>query len=160
MGNIISTRNYEDRLRTISNVREAGLTVCTGGILGLGETREDRWSFLETLSELKPQPESVTINTLVKIKGTPLENQEDIDPVELIRVIATARIIMPQSMIRLSAGRKQRSPLEQFLSFYVGANSIFLGDKLLTSDNPELQQDNRMFQDMGLEMKRALDGIH
>lgn len=152
---IISTREFEDRLETIENVRKAGVTVCTGGILGMGESDEDRVAFLHTLARMDPQPESVTVNTLVRIPGTPLEDQPPIHPSHLIRVIASARLLMPHSMIRLSAGRKERTPLEQFFCFYVGANSIFLGDKLLTSPNPEVEDDFRLFEDFNLRPMEA-----
>jgi len=154
---IISTRKFEDRIETIKNIRKAGITVCTGGILGLGESEEDRISFLSTLINLSPSPESVTINTLVRTGGTPLENNNPIDPIDLIRTISTARIFMPKSMIRLSAGRVQRSTLEQFLCFYVGANSIFHGDKLLTSPNPQVSEDMKMIQSLGLKVKERND---
>lgn len=152
---IISTRKFQDRIKTIGHVRRAGITVCTGGILGLGESSEDRISFLHTLANLTPHPESVTINTLVRIKGTPLEHNPAIDPSIIIRTIASARILMPQSIIRLSAGRMERTELEQFLCFYVGANSIFLGEKLLTSPNPETCQDKNMLEKFGLNLKAA-----
>ena len=151
---VISTRNFEDRMRTIQNVRDAGITVCTGGILGMGETEDDRISFLETLVNLSPQPESITINTLVRTKGTPLESLKEIDPTIVVRVVASARILAPKSMIRLSAGRMDRTELEQFLLFYVGANSIFLGDTLLTSPNPETDIDKKMFENLDLSFNQ------
>lgn len=153
--NIISTRTFDDRVKTIENVRKAGMTVCTGGILGLGESDEDRIQFLQRLSSFDPQPESITINTLVKIPGTPLENQDSIDPLVVIRVIACARILMPQSTIRLSAGRLSLSKTEQLLAYYVGANSIFLGEKLLTSPNPEINADQGLFKELGLKTMEA-----
>ena len=149
---IISTRTYQDRLDTLKNVREAGLTICTGGILGLGESHEDRCSFIQQLILIKPPPESVTINTLVPIKGTPLEKQKAVPALELVRVIAVCRILLPDSMIRLSAGRKNLSPSEQFLCFYAGANSIFIGGKLLTADNPEINTDHSMLKSMDLKI--------
>ena len=149
---IIHTRRYEDRLRTIENVRVAGITVCTGGILGMGEKDEDRVDFIHQLASFNPQPESVTINKLVPIKGTPLENQRPLDPLVLLRVIATCRMTMPASMIRLSAGRMSLSKVEQLMAFYVGANSIFLGEKLLTSPNPEVSRDRQLFSDLGLKV--------
>jgi len=152
---VISTRGFDERMQTIQNVRNAGLKVCTGGILGLGETDKDRISFLETLSNLLPKPESVTINSLVKIKGTPLEDNEELDPSIIVRVIACSRILMPTAMIRLSAGRNDRTSLEQFLCFYAGANSIFYGEKLLTSPNPSIDDDNKMFDLFGLHSKKA-----
>lgn len=146
---IISTRNYDDRLETIDNVRRAGLTVCTGGIIGMGETDEDRIDFLLTLSSFDPHPESVTINALIPVEGTPLENSKSASAMELARVIATARVIMPKSMIRLSAGRKMLSPEGHLLCLYAGANSIFLGDKLLTSSNPHLETDREFLSNSG-----------
>lgn len=148
--NIITTRNYGDRLKTIENVRKAGVTVCSGGILGLGETLEDRFKMLQNLSAMKPHPESVPINTLVPVRGTPLENQEAVDVQELVRIIAVARILMPTSFIRLSAGRLGRSLSEQALCFMAGANSIFSGEKLLTAPNPKEDIDEKMFLNLGL----------
>lgn len=147
---IISTRSYEDRLRTIANVREAGLTVCTGGILGLGENDEDRIEFLHQLASFDPQPESVTVNSLVRIPGTPLEENQKVEMLTVIRVIAAARVLMPKSMIRLSAGRLEMSESDQLLCFLAGANSVFLGDKLLTSGNPESERDQSMLQRFGM----------
>ncbi len=147
---IISTRNYDDRLKTIANVRSAGLTVCTGGIIGMGETEEDRIDFLHQLASFDPHPESVTINALIPIKGTPLESQPVVPPLDLVRVIAAARCIMPKSMIRLSAGRKAMSEEGQFLCFLAGANSIFMGDSLLTASNPSLSEDSKLFDKVGL----------
>lgn len=152
-GDIISTRKYEQRIETIKNVRGAGITVCTGGILGMGETEEQRIEFISELASLDPAPESVTINSLVRIPGTPLENEEPIEALEVIRVIATVRNVMPKSMIRLSAGRKSLSSTEQLLAYYCGANSIFLGDKLLTSENPKPSQDRQLFADLSLRSK-------
>ena len=149
--NIISTRSYSDRLRTIDNIRKAGVSVCSGGILGLGETLEDRLKMLQNLSAMNPHPESVPINTLVPVKGTPLENQEAVDVEDLVRMIATARIMMPTSFIRLSAGRLGRSLSEQTLCFMAGANSIFSGEKLLTTKNPTDDVDERMFTRLGLK---------
>jgi len=148
--NIITTRQYKDRIQTIHNVREAGITVCTGGILGMGETQQDRVEFLHQLAIFDPQPESVTINRLIPIPGTPLAKQKPISTMEVMRVIATARLIIPQSMIRLSAGRTDMTESDQFLCFFAGANSIFIGDKLLTASNPELSKDKQMFKQMGL----------
>lgn len=149
---IITTRKYEDRLETLKNVRKAGLTVCTGGILGLGESHEDRVSFIHELTNLDPQPESVTINMLVPAKGTPLESQKPVPASEVTRVIAVCRVAMEHSFIRLSAGRKAMSEGEQFLCFFAGANSIFLGDKLLTADNPSLQSDQAMLKNLGFSL--------
>ena len=144
-------------LKTLSNVRRAGLTVCTGGILGLGESDKDRCSFIHQLSKLYPPPESITINTLVPIKGTPLEKQKPVSPLEVVRVIAVCRIVMPKSMIRLSAGRANMTETEQFLCFYSGANSIFIGKKLLTADNPQLNQDQQMLKAMGMKFKKVTE---
>ena len=149
--NIITTRKYEDRIQTIHNVREAGITVCTGGILGMGETHQDRIEFLHTLASFNPQPESVTINKLIPIPGTPLANQKPVPTLEVARVIAVARLIMPESMIRLSAGRLGMSEADQFLCFFAGANSVFIGDKLLTSDNPALINDKKLFKNLNLK---------
>jgi len=150
---IISTRNYNDRLNTIENVRKAGITVCSGGIIGMGEKKEDRIGLLHTLANLDPQPESVPINALVPVKGTPLEKQEKIPFWEMLRMIATARIIMPESEVRLSAGRMEMNMAEQALCFMAGANSIFAGDKLLTTPNPEIDQDMEMFRILGIQPK-------
>ncbi len=147
--NIITTRKYEDRIQTIHNVRKAGITVCTGGIVGMGETAQDRIEFLHQLSSFKPQPESVTINKLIPIPGTPLAKQKPLPHLEIVRTIATARIIMSKSMIRLSAGRSGMSESDQFLCFFAGANSIFIGDKLLTSANPGISDDQQMFKRLG-----------
>ncbi len=157
---IITTRKYEDRLKTLQNVREAGLTVCTGGILGMGETKEDRISFIHQLNKLSPPPESLTINTLVPIKGTPLEHQKPISALEVLRVIAVSRILMKKSFIRLSAGRSTMNEAEQLLCFYSGANSIFLGDKLLTAENPSLKSDKLLLKEAGLQLTKPLENIH
>ena len=149
--NIITTRKYEDRIQTIHNVREAGITVCTGGILGMGETHQDRIEFLHTLASFDPQPESVTINKLIPIPGTPLEKKKPVPALEVVKVIAVARLIMPESMIRLSAGRLGMSESDQFLCFFAGANSVFIGDKLLTSDNPALINDKELFKKLNLK---------
>ena len=150
---IITTRKYEDRLRTIQSVRKAGITVCTGGIVGMGETKQDRIEFLHQLAILQPSPESVTINKLIPIPGTPLARQKPLPHLEIIRVIATARILMPQSMVRLSAGRTGMSESDQFLCFFAGANSIFIGEKLLTSANPGLSKDTEMLQRLGMSVR-------
>lgn len=147
---IIQTRTYDDRLNTIKNVSDAGISVCSGGILGMGESDQDRCAMLVELANLDPQPESVPINLLIPVEGTPLANQEEVDPIEMVRVIATARLLMPKSRIRLSAGRKDMSKETQTLAFFAGANSIFLGEKLLTRDNPEVQKDEKLFGDLGL----------
>lgn len=149
--NIITTRTYQDRLQTLKNVRKAGLTVCTGGILGMGETHRDRMDFLFQLASLDPHPESVTINILVRIKGTPLAQAKPIPVLDVVRVIATARLTMKKSMIRLSAGRLNLQESDQFLCFFSGANSIFLGEKLLTSPNPRLNHDRHLFKRLHLQ---------
>ena len=155
---IITTRTYQDRLETLKHVREAGLSVCTGGILGLGESDEDRCSFIHQLFLIKP--ESITINSLIPIKGTPLENQKPVSVLDIVRVVAVCRILMPQSMIRLSAGRKKQSSAEQFLCFYAGANSLFIGDKLLTADNPTLENDETLLKNLGLKVKTQSESLN
>ncbi|HTS44367.1 MAG TPA: biotin synthase BioB [Puia sp.] len=152
---IITTRNYEDRLKTLDSVRKAGITVCCGGIIGLGETHEDRIKMLHVLSTLPRHPESVPINALVRVKGTPLENNPKVDIWDMVRMIATARILMPGTMVRLSAGRMEMSMAEQALCFMAGANSIFAGDKLLTTPNPSFEEDNEMFALLGLKPREA-----
>jgi len=152
---IITTRTYEDRLNTLDNVRKAGVTVCCGGIIGLGETHEDRIGMLHTLATMPEHPESVPINSLVAIKGTPLENNTKVDVWDMVRMIATARILMPKTMVRLSAGRTEMSISDQALCFMAGANSIFAGDKLLTTPNPSFDEDNQMFQLLGLQPRKA-----
>ena len=141
---IISTRNFEERLDTIKNVRKAGISVCCGGIIGMGETWDDRAKMLEVLANLDPFPESVPINALVPTKGTPLENREPIKPFDMVRMIAVTRIIMPTTRVRLSAGRKELSPVTQMLCFLAGANSIFYGDTLLTTANNEMVEDRKL----------------
>ena len=152
---IITTRTYNDRLKTLGNVRKAGISVCSGGIIGLGETHEDRIGMLYTLSTLPKHPESVPINALVRVKGTPLQDNPKVDIWDMVRMIATARIIMPATMVRLSAGRTEMSIAEQALCFMAGANSIFAGDKLLTTPNPTFEEDNMMFQLLGLKPREA-----
>ena len=141
---IVTTRSFEERLETLNNVRHAGINVCSGGILGMGETWDDRAKMLKILSDMDPQPESVPINALVPVKGTPLQNQKRIDSIEIVRVIATARIIMPKSRIRLSAGRKSFSKETQILCLLSGANSIFYGDNLLTTENNDMKEDKKL----------------
>ena len=141
---IISTRNFEERLDTIKNIRKAGISVCCGGIIGMGETWDDRAKMLEVLANLDPFPESVPINALVPTKGTPLENREPIKPFDMVRMIAVTRIIMPTTRVRLSAGRKELSPETQMLCFLAGANSIFYGDTLLTTANNEMVEDKKL----------------
>lgn len=152
---IISTRGYDDRLETIGNVRRAGLSVCTGGIIGMGETESDRIDFLHQLASFDPTPESVTVNALVPIEGTPLEGRAPATAFELARVIATARILMPKAMVRLSAGRKSLSAEGQLICLMAGANSLFLGDKLLTSPNPSVDEDASLFRELGLKAARG-----
>jgi biotin synthase len=152
---IISTRTYDDRLNTLGHVRKAGISVCCGGIVGLGETHEDRINMLHTLCTLPQHPGSVPINALVRIKGTPLENNPKVDIWDMVRMIATARILMPKSMVRLSAGRTEMSIPEQAFCFMAGANSIFAGDKLLTTPNPAFEEDNAMFSLLGLTPMEA-----
>ncbi len=147
---IITTRTYTDRLETIKNIAAAGIEVCCGGIIGMGETDHDRVLLLHTLANLNPPPRSVPINALVPVPGTPLEDQPPVSALELARVIATARIIMPQAIIRLSAGRKQMSPSDQALCFLAGANSIFTGEKLLTTPNPGTDADRSLLAQLGL----------
>lgn len=150
-GEIVTTRTYQDRLDTIAHVSAAGISVCCGGILGMGESREDRVKLLYTLSQLDPQPESVPINALVPVKGTPLENVEPLDIFEWIRAIAVARILMPLAMVRLSAGRLEISREAQAMAFLAGANAIFTGDKLLTTANPEEDADRTLLDTLGLK---------
>lgn len=151
-GEIISTRTYEDRLATLARVRKSGVTVCSGGIIGMGETRTERYRLLRELSNLNPHPESVPINMLVRVEGTPLASQKAEDPLELVRMIATARILMPKSFVRLSAGRMSLSDEAQALCFLAGANSVFMGDKLLTTPNPETDADRRLFDKLGMRI--------
>ncbi len=148
---IIPTRGYEDRLKTLENVRKAKLTVCSGGIIGMGESVEDRCQMLLTLSQLDPQPESVPINALVAVEGTPMEEQEPVPIWDMVRMVATARIVMPGSTVRLSAGRTQMTREGQALCFMAGAGSIFAGDKLLTTPNPDADEDLQMFELLGLK---------
>ena len=149
-GRIISTRRYEDRLRTIQAVRRAGITVCCGGIIGMGESEEDRVGLLHQLANLQPHPESVPINMLVRVHGTPLADAEPLDALVLARMIATARLLMPAAMVRLSAGRNSLSREAVSLCFLAGANSIFVGEKLLTTPNPGRDEDDRLLRDLGL----------
>lgn len=148
---VITTRTFQDRLDTLEKVRKADIKVCCGGILGMGENNEDRIKMLVTLANLDEQPESVPINKLIKIAGTPLSDNKDFDPFDFIRIIALARIMMPKSYVRLSAGRESMSDEMQFLCFFSGANSIFYGEKLLTTENPVPEKDNLLFNRLGLE---------
>ncbi|TXC78833.1 biotin synthase BioB [Luteibaculum oceani] len=154
-GDIISTRGYDDRLDTLGNVRKAGLTICSGGIIGLGEDDNDRIGMLQTLANMDPQPESVPINKLVAVEGTPLEDQEDVHIFDMVRMIATARILMPKSMVRLSAGRLSMTEEGQAMCFMAGANSIFAGDKLLTTPNPAENEDMKLFAKLGLNARES-----
>lgn len=147
---VVSTRQFSDRLETLQNVRDAGIHVCCGGILGLGETREDRIEFLQTLVNLETPPESVPINKLIPVEGTPMANAEAVDGIELVRTIASARILMPSSAIRLTAGRTSMTDELQALCYFAGANSVFIGDKLLTEDNPVWVKDKQLFDKLGL----------
>lgn len=151
-GDIISTRTYDDRLQTLANVRKAGVTVCSGGIIGMGETKNDRYGLLRQLAIQNPHPESVPINQLVKVVGTPLENEKALDVFDFVRMIATARILMPGSMVRLSAGRLELSDEAQAMCFLAGANSIFMGEKLLTTPNPESDRDKNLLDKLGMRL--------
>jgi biotin synthase len=154
---IISTRTYDDRLRTLKHVRAAGITICSGGIIGMGETVDDRCEMLRTLAMLDPQPESVPINALVRAPGTPLEHQAPVDPLDLVRMVACARILMPNARVRLSAGRAEMTREAQVLAMYAGANSIFFGDKLLTTPNPEADDDRALLRAAGLSAMSRVD---
>lgn len=154
---VITTRTFADRLQTLEHVRNSGINVCCGGILGLGETREDRISMLCELANLPEHPQSVPINQLVAIKGTPLAESKGVDKFEFLRVIAVARIMMPKSMLRLSAGRKEMSDEMQAMCFFAGANSIFYGDKLLTVDNPQENDDNQLLEKLGMHAMKLTD---
>jgi biotin synthase len=153
-GAIITTRTYQDRLDTLAHVREAGINVCCGGIVGMGESREDRIGMVATLASLPVHPESVPINMLVKVEGTPLGQRAPLDPIEFVRTIAVARITMPESVVRLSAGREEMSEETQALCFLAGANSIFCGPKLLTTPNPAPDRDREMMDRFGLKPMR------
>lgn len=152
-GSIIKTREYQDRINTLSHVRNSGVSVCCGGIIGMGESRRQRAALITRLANLSPYPESVPINHLVPMPGTPLENQTPLDPLEFVRTIAIARITMPTARVRLSAGRQALGKAVQAMCFMAGANSIFYGDKLLTTDNPEAEVDRQMLQELGLKTK-------
>ncbi|GMH38763.1 hypothetical protein BSKO_06647 [Bryopsis sp. KO-2023] len=156
---ITSTRKYEDRLKTVGAVREAGISVCCGGILGLGEKEDDRASLLQQLANMPEHPESVPINRLVAIKGTPMEDNKLVDAVEMIRCIAAARIVMPRSMVRLAAGRLNLSITDQAMCFMAGANSVFSGDELLTTKNNEVSDDEKMFRELGLTEKPYIEPV-
>ncbi|MDX1762079.1 MAG: biotin synthase BioB [Christiangramia sp.] len=154
---VISTRGYQDRLDTIGNVRKTNVTVCSGGIIGMGESEADRAGMLVALATLNPQPESVPINALVPVEGTPLEEQEPVPIWDMIRMVATTRIVMPETQVRLSAGRTQMSREGQAMCFFAGANSIFAGDKLLTTPNPDVNEDMEMFKMLGLNPQKAFE---
>ncbi|MBF7073176.1 biotin synthase BioB [Glaciecola sp. MH2013] len=156
-GDIITTRTYQDRLDTLDNVRAAGMHVCSGGIVGMGETGDDRSGLLVQLANLDHHPESVPINMLVKVEGTPLDSVKDLEPFEFIRTIAIARIMMPKSFVRLSAGRESMNEQMQALCFMAGANSIFYGCKLLTTSNPETHEDVMLFKKLGINSKQTKD---
>ncbi|MCU7919429.1 MAG: biotin synthase BioB [Candidatus Thiodiazotropha sp. (ex Epidulcina cf. delphinae)] len=156
-GNVITTRTFDDRLETLARVRDAGINVCSGGILGMGESRRDRASMLRELANLPRHPESVPINWLVRIEGTPLAEADDLDPLEFVRVIALARLLMPASHVRLSAGRAGMSDEMQALCFFAGANSIFYGERLLTTDNPEADKDLTLLERLGMETEQVVD---
>jgi biotin synthase len=159
-GNIISTRTYQERLATIAAVRKAGITVCCGGILGMGESDRDRVGLLHQLATLNPHPESVPINMLVRAEGTPLGGESDLDPLIMVRTIATARILMPCSMVRLAAGRAQLSREAVLLCFLAGANSIFYGEKLLTTPNPAPDEDSDLLRELGLKAMQQPAHVH
>ena len=152
---VISTRGYQDRLDTISNVRAAGMSVCCGGIVGMGESRQQRAAFIARLANLSPYPESVPINHLVPVAGTPLAGQKSLDPLEFVRTIAVARITMPRARVRLSAGRQELGRAVQAMCFQAGANSIFYGEQLLTTGNPEAEQDRELLAELGLKTKQS-----
>ncbi len=154
-GDIISTRTYDDRLDTLGHARKAGISVCSGGIIGMGESDTDRIGMLHTLATLPQHPESVPVNALVPVEGTPLEDQPRVSVWEMIRMIATARILMPKAMVRLSAGRVRMNTEEQALCFLAGANSIFAGDKLLTTPNPDIDADIQLFQTLNIRPRKA-----
>jgi biotin synthase len=151
---VISTRGFEDRIETIQNVRKTNVTVCSGGIIGMGESVEDRAGMLVALSTLNPQPESVPINALVAVEGTPMEEEKPVEIWEMIRMVATTRIVMPETQVRLSAGRTNMSREGQAMCFFAGANSIFAGDKLLTTPNPDVNEDMKMFEMLGLQPQK------
>lgn len=160
-GNVITTRTYQDRLDTLENVRNAGIHVCCGGILGMGESRQDRARLLQQLANMKFHPESVPVNDLVRVEGTPMAGNDKLDPFEFIRVVAVARIMMPKSYVRLSAGRTEMSDEMQAWCFFAGANSMFYGDKLLTTENPEENHDQQLFTRLGMQTEGShAAGVH
>jgi biotin synthase len=154
-GRIITTRTYQERLETLERVRRAGVTLCCGGIIGMGESLRDRAGLLQVLASLDPHPESVPINALVAVEGTPLEDRPPVDPLDLVRMVATARILMPTSRVRLSAGREQLSREAQILALLAGADSIFYGDTLLTTGNPAVESDRELLRAAGVRVEMA-----
>ena len=154
-GSVITTRSYQDRLDTLEHVRDAGINVCSGGILGMGETGRDRARLLQQLANLPEHPQSVPINDLVQVEGTPLDGVDKLDPFDFIRMVAVARIMMPNSYVRLSAGRTEMNDEMQALCFFAGANSMFYGERLLTTDNPNENHDQQLFARLGIEMEKA-----
>ena len=158
-GNIISTRTYQDRLKTLARVRKSGITVCCGGIIGMGENRRERYGLLQQIASQQPHPESVPINMLVRVEGTPLAEEKPIEPLEMVRTIATARILMPASMVRLSAGRLSLTDEAQALCFLAGANSIFMGERLLTTPNPGLDTDRSLLDKLGMRLMPQTENV-
>jgi len=158
-GTIISTRTYQDRLETLSRVRKSGVTVCCGGIIGMGENRVERYGLLQQIASQRPHPESVPINMLVRVEGTPLADQKPIEPLEMVRTIAAARILMPSSMVRLSAGRLSLSDEAQALCFLAGANSIFMGERLLTTPNPVPDADRNLLDKLGMRLMPQTESV-
>jgi biotin synthase len=156
-GRIITTRTYRDRLETLQRVRDAGIRVCCGGIVGMGESVRARAGLIAQLANLDPYPESVPINNLVQVEGTPLYGTRAIDPLDFVRTVAIARITMPRAMVRLSAGRRELGDAVQALCFFAGANSIFYGDKLLTTDNPDVEEDRALFRRLGLTVLEVME---
>ena len=152
-GEVITTRDYQDRLDTLENVRNSGINVCCGGILGMGETRESRAGLIVQLANMQPQPQSVPINLLVQVEGTPLYGTPELDPIEFVRMIATTRIMIPDTYIRLSAGRESMNDAMQALCFHAGANSVFFGEKLLTTPNPDTEHDLQLFERLGMTLE-------
>ncbi len=152
-GQVISSRTFDDRLKTLAEVAKAGVSICSGGIIGMGESRDDRLAMLVTLANLNPQPESIPINALVPMPGTPLADADPVDSIEFVRLCAVARLMNPRARVRLSAGRKEMNRETQLLCFMAGANSIFYGDTLLTTDNPEVQNDQQLLRDAGMKPK-------
>jgi len=156
-GDIISTRTYQDRLDTLDHVRDANINVCSGGIVGMGENPEDRAGLLMALANLPAHPQSVPINLLVQVEGTPMAEMDTLDPLDFVRTIAVARLMMPKSMVRLSAGREHMSDELQAMTFLAGANSIFYGEKLLTTDNPDMAHDQKLFARLGINILKDSD---